>query len=228
MKFYGPLASAVRAIGRPFTYVNRTPDISKVDVPAVYICRHRNLRGPIFTLLHMPIQLHPWVYSVFCSKQTCYKQYTDYTFSVRLKWHPCTTRMISWLLSRVIPALMKSIGAIPVYRKSFQVKKTFTDTLNCLKRGESIIIYPDVDYVSTDDTPGELYTGFLLVGNLYWKATGKNLQFVPLDIDMNTRNIIVGDQVVFDGAAKFADERCRTAKALKAEMDRIGRQIRSS
>lgn len=229
MAFYGRLFRFLRVLVRPFVYLNKKPDLSDIPDPAVFICRHRNLRGPIFSLLHMPREVHPWAYSVFCDKKMCFDHYMNYTFSVRLQWRPLTTRIVAWLLSRLVPSLIKSMGSIPVYRKSMRVKDTFNQSVASLRRGENVIIYPDVDYVSTDDNPGEIYTGFLLLGQLYRKTTGKNLNFVALDIDMQAREILVGKPIEFDGKRRnFNEEKMRVAAALRAELARLGKLNRSS
>lgn len=222
MGFYRPLARALRRMARPFTYLNAIPDLSGVPEPVVFVSRHRNLRGPIFSLLHLPREVHPWVYSVFCDPKSCYEHYIHYTFSVRLKWHKLFVILLTRILSHLVPILIKSMGGIPVYRRSAQVKKTFTKSLEALKRGESLIIYPDIDYTSTDDVPGQIYSGFLLIGQMYRKATGKNLQFVPLDVDMGRRALLMGNPVVFDGKRNFEKERERAAKALRGELAHLG------
>ena len=220
--FYGPFARTLRVLAKPFADLSAIPDISNIPDPVVFVGRHRNLRGPIFTMMHLPREVHPWVYCVFCDKKSCFEQYTEYTFSVRMGLHRHLTLVMAWLLSRLVPKLIKSLAGIPVYRKSLQVKKTFAESLECLKRGESVIIYPDVDYTSTDNEPGKLYSGFVLMGELYKKATGQNLQFVPLDVDMGRRALLVGNPITFDSGREFNEERTRVAEALRGELAHLG------
>ncbi len=223
MAVYNGLFRAIRMLSRPFTFLHERPDLKRVPNPCVFICRHRNLRGPVFTLLHLNRQMRPWVFSVFCDKQSCCEQYSGYTFRVRVNWPAWYTKMVSYLLSRIVPYFMRCIGAIPVFRSPMKARVTFRQSLDALLLGESLIIYPDVDYVSTSDQPGELYTGFLVLGQMYKRATGKDLCFVPLDIKMNRRSLLVGEAIVFDGNAPFSEERARVAGALKKELERLGR-----
>lgn len=222
MHFYGRLGRALRVLAKPFTYLNTIPDLSGVPEPCVFVGRHRNLRGPIFTLMHLPREVHPWVYNVFCDADSCYKQYTNYTLSVRMNWRGHRGSLAAWIMSRFVPSLVKNIGGIPVYRKSIQVKKTFRLSMEALLRGESVIIYPDIDYTSTDDMPGQIYTGFLLLGKLYRKDTGKNLSFVPVDVNMKRRAMTMGAPIVFDGKRPYEPERARVAAAILSEFERIG------
>ncbi len=222
MSFYGPLGRALRFLARPFTYLNAIPDLKGVPDPCVFVGRHRNLRGPIFTLLHLPRECHPWVLSVFCDPKSCYRQYTEYTLSVRMNWRGCPRNAAAHIMSRIVPALVRSIGGIPVYRKSIQVKKTFKQSLDALCRGESVIIYPDIDYTSTDDVPGQLYTGFLALGKLYRKQTGKNLSFVAVDVLMKRRAMVLGEPIALDGRRPLQAEQARVGEALRAEFQRIG------
>lgn len=225
MRIYNGFFRALRLLARPFTFLHKRPSLKGLPDPCVFICRHRNLRGPIFTMLHMNRQLRPWVFNVFCEKESCYRQYSSYTFSVRLKWDRARVESVARLGSRFVPFLMRSMGAIPVYRDMKRMRQTFNLSLQALLRGESIIIYPDVDYVDTSDTPGAMYTGYLMLGQMYYKATGKNLSFVPTDIRMKRRAILLGDPVEFDGAVKFGLARGRCAAEIQTELEKLGEMV---
>lgn len=226
LAFYGGMIRVLRVLARPFTFLHERPDLSRIPEPAVFICRHRNMRGPIFTMLHLDRQVHPWVFSVFCDRQSCYEHFRDYTFGVRLKkWPNFVRRALPHVLSVLEPALTKSMGAIPVYRQSLKVRVTFRQSMDALSKGESVILYPDINYVDTSDAPGEMYSGYLLMGQMYYKATGKKLSFVPLDIRMNKRAILLGDPVEFDGSLPFQQERERCADAIKSELTKLGQQV---
>ena len=88
---------------------------------------------------------------------------------------------------------------MPVYRGSnISSVKTFKKSLEYLKKNQSIIVYPDISYTSDKDTPSELYDGFLYLGELYKKRTGKSLKFVPIYINEGDRTINECDSITVD------------------------------
>ena len=68
-----------------------TAAVESPDGPAVYVCSHRNLSGPLATLCWLPFAPRPWVLHVFLERESCRKQYRDYTFpgasECRVRWH---------------------------------------------------------------------------------------------------------------------------------------------
>ena len=85
--------------------------------------------------------------------------------------------------------MMVSLQGIPVYRNSIASISTLKTGLKYLLKGESLIVYPDIDYAGNYGKPSEIYDGFLMLGDMYHKKTGKALSFVPLVIDNEHRHI---------------------------------------
>ena len=85
-----------------------------------------------------------------------------------------------------------------------------------LRKGESLIIYPDIHYMDGYDKPSEIYEGFLYIGELYYKKTGKMLSFVPLLIDDQNRHITAGQPV---SITNYRQERTAAAEHLKEQIN---------
>jgi 1-acyl-sn-glycerol-3-phosphate acyltransferase len=210
---YGRFFTRLRFLCRLFFRGYHSPPPEALPAPAVYVCRHRNMRGPIDTLLWMSVPVRPWVFSVFCQRDTCYRQYRDYTLTERAGWPRAFALPVARILSWIVPGLCGSMGAIPVYRSSTRVISTFRKTLDALKAGERIIIYPDINYSDASDTVGELYEGYLALGTLYYRATGQNIRFIPLRGEK--RKIAVGKPIEFDGRQPRDAEHLRVAREMR-------------
>ena len=94
--------------------------------------------------------------------------------------------------------------------------QTFKISMEHLKRGESVIVYPDIEYTAGYETESEIYDGFLLLGQMYKRATGKSLRFVPLYMDEQTRTIMEARPVTADC---FRKERGEVYKYIKSEIN---------
>ncbi|MBS5585676.1 MAG: hypothetical protein KHX36_05590 [Clostridiales bacterium] len=73
---------------------------------------------------------------------------------------------------------------------------TLRESIKALLAGESILLFPDVDYTSENGGVGELYKGFLLLERMYCAKTGKHLPFVPIVVKPRKR-IAIGQPVFF-------------------------------
>jgi hypothetical protein len=210
---YGRFFTRLRFWSRIFFRDYQSPPPEALPAPAVYVCRHRDLRGPIDTLLWLSAPVRPWVYHVFCERKNCYHQYADYTLTQRKGWPKIFAVPVARILSWVVPGLCGSMHAIPVYRSTARVVTTFRKTLEALKAGMRVIIYPDVNYADASEQMGALYEGYMVLGSLYHRATGRNLLFIPLRSEH--RHIAAGAAIEYDGSKPREQESERVAKAIR-------------
>lgn len=218
---YGRLARFLRGVVRLCLHRWDTSGAQRAEAPAVYVVHHRNLSGPVHALALLPDMPRPWVLHVFLNQKECFDQYYGFTFRTRFGW----PRPLAWLaaavLSRIVPAILRSFGAIPVYRGLRAMHGTMNETAAALMRGESILLCPDVDYDSPDAATGAIYKGFLQLEKIYYEKTGGHIQFVPVFCGRSRgrgKRILTGEPVCFadtDANAKF----------FRARRDNIARQL---
>ncbi len=187
-KFWGKGAVFCQKFYKFFTKRYKSEIIER-DEPCVYVCRHLNMRGPLTTLKNIDFHLHPLVLSTFFTQ----KETENHIREVLLKKKPNKIRakFLGWF----IPKLLLSLQAVPVYRNSNPIK-TFKKSMEYLEKGESLIIYPDIDYKNGYEKDGDIYNGFLFLSVLYKNKTGKDLKFIPLYIDKKNKVIKEREEVV--------------------------------
>ena len=117
---------------------------------------------------------------------------TKYTFSARYGRKPPRFSLPAHVMSWITPPMMHSLQAVPVYRDGIQSLSTLKQGLKYLLKGENLIVYPDIDYTGNYEKPSQIYDGFLLLGELYYKKTGQPLAFIPLVVDDKNRQITEG------------------------------------
>ncbi len=214
LRFFSPLARVLRVLRRAVTPRFRTVG-DLPDTPAVFVARHKDLRGPLTVLTWFPLDVHPFVLSVFFTQSDCYRQYRDYTFSTRKGRPPRRFHLGAFLASCIVPTLVRATRAIPVFRGGADALRTLRTALRALEKGESVVVFPDIDYTDTGDTAGEIYDGFLYLGELYRRRTGDPLPFLPLAIDDESRTVTVKSPVF---ANRFRDERDRAREEIRTAL----------
>lgn len=185
---YGPFARFARSLLRTFSPKYRCI-LPQNREPVVYVCRHLNMHGPYTTLKWLPMELHPLVLHVFFDRKATVEHMRSYTFSARKGKQAKRFSLAAWVMGWVDPAIMHSLKAVPVYRGGLQSMTTVKTGVRYLMQGENLIVYPDIQYTDGYDQPSDIYDGFLYMGQLYFKKTGKPLSFVPLVIDDENRTI---------------------------------------
>lgn len=192
------------------------PSNSEVS-PAVYIVHHQNMRGPILSMAWAKAPLRPWVLSVFCKRITCFRQFFDYTFTKRFSMPKLIAAVFAFPLSFFVSALMTSMQAIPVFRGSKDIVKTFKESTLTLENGQNVLICPDIDYTDTSSNVGQMYNGFLDLEKYYKNQTGSHLAFVPLHISKNKHIIYEGEAVYFKSEENFKQGKDKVYCRLEQE-----------
>ena len=178
------------------------------------MCSHGDMAGPLATQCWLPFPTRPWVLHVFLSREECRRQYRDYTFTQRFGLPRPAAALLAWAVSGYASALVRSVGAIPVYRGSARLKETFRRTVEALQAGDPVIVFPDVDYTDRSGDMGEIYDGFLLIDRFWQRVSDTPLDFVPLRLDRKARRIAAGEAVRFDRTAPRQGETVRVREAL--------------
>ena len=194
--------------------------VAEPEGPAVYVCSHNNLLGPLAALCWLPFDVRPWTLHVFLEREACRKQYREYTLSRRFGMPEPLAALLAWGASGYVSALMRSMAAIPVHRGTVKLGHTFRETVSALQAGESVLIFPDVDYTDDSGGIGEVYDGFLLIERFWRKVSAQPLRFVPLRLDTAARRITEGRAVSFRRDADWKTEMNRVREALRAEINR--------
>ena len=227
LRHYG--VRIVAFILRPF-YYHRI--IGKNLVPVddcvnVFVCNHGEIYGPVVTNLYVPFSFRPWVISDMMDNESIAKRTAEGAFT-RFRFIPVKARY--WLAKRVAPFIswcMRSLDSIPVYfQEPAKLRQTFRDSVNAMEAGDNILLFPE----NSDDTPDHRYvlngvshffTGFTMLGTMYYHKTGKCCHFVPIYANKQNRTLTFGHYTDFNPEEDPALERERICETLRNEMLRI-------
>ena len=217
---------------RPFYYHKI---IGKERVPLddsvnVFVCNHGEVYGPIVTNLYVPFSFRPWVISEMMDDKAIIKRTADGAFT-RFRYIPDKYR--DSLARRVAPIItwaMRSVDSIPVYfRDPVKLRQTFRESVSAMEAGDNILLFPE----NSDDTPDHRYvlsgvshffSGFAVLGTMYYHKTGKCCHFVPIYANKQKRTLTFGQHTDFNPDNDSAEERERICEALRNEMIRIAQE----
>ena len=204
------LQKAARIFIRPHKI---TKDSPLPPSPAVILVRHSDLRGPVNAFLSLDPPPKIWVLSPFFGLRSCYEQYRCYTFAERRGKKPKKCSPVSALAAAAVVSLIRAMDAIPVYRGRRRITETLEQTVERLKKGETVVIAADKDYSNCDAPVSSIYTGFFRLEPMYFDATGEHLPFCALRFDQN-RAMTFSEPLYFSGEASFAKERKQKTDAV--------------
>ena len=183
--------------------------------PVVFVGHHQNLQGAMNIMTWFETPVHLWTLNVFCEKNTAFKQYYGYTFTVRLGYPKPIAFVFSKVLSLFVPRLINSMKAVPVSRNPFTViDTTIKPSAEILSENENVLLFADVDYKSEDDKVGRLYTGFVTIDKFYYEKNKKHVAFVPIKVNKRKRAIYIGQSFAIRDGENFSKGKKRICSEL--------------
>jgi hypothetical protein len=222
--FYGTLFTSLRKLVR-LVYPRYTAQVLEHNgFPAVYVMHHQNLFGPFIALLWFPKDLHAWILHVFLNQRDCYKQLVDYTLTKRMGINKHLAKLLALPLSYFTAKLLNSGKGIPVYRGSRKIVHTFQQSLEVLKKGESIVIFPDIDYRDQSPVMKEMYDGFLYLEKYYYNSTGKHLCFIPLYVSRKKKKLLADQHIYFRDGEAFSSEQKVVYQKIRNKLNQLAQQ----
>ena len=186
------------------------------DNPIVFLCNHGELYGPLVGEGYTPQPTRLWVISNMAVNSEEVTQYLYENTFCRQKWLPRRLRMpFSRLMGRFSVWGLRQLGGIPVWRdKPALLKRTFRASVDAMLAGDNILIFPENPQAEDEahynlEGVNAFFSGFAMLGQIYWMRTRKRCRFVPMLAHKGTRTITFGEEVVYDPDRPVEEEIAR-------------------
>ncbi len=175
---------------------------------------HCQTNGPVYGQLY-----HPRQRSIWCAAEmTTLKDIPAYAYKDfwgdKPGWIRWIFKPISYLIAPFAACVFSQDHIIPVYRNQ-RITVTLRQTLNALKDGQDVIIFPEHDEPYDHILQG-FQPGFVDVARSYYRQTGKRLSFVPMYLAPKLKTAYLLAPIQFDPEAPIKEERERICCYLMA------------
>lgn len=197
----------VRMILRPFWKRQVIIDESLFKDGLVLVGHHQSFYGPIISMMWLPDTVNIWVVSHLFAFKQCFNMFYNHTFKKTIKMPRIIALVMAGLCGLLIPPMIRSIGAIPVYRQSKKIVETFEISMDLLDKGQQILIFPDIEYYGRDNLIGDIHNGFAHLEKLYFRSHGDHLGFVPIILDKANKVIRTSKPIYFNDHGIYEEER---------------------
>ena len=112
------------------------------------------------------------------------------------------------------PPILRSEPGLPVYH-DMQVIKTFRKSIEYLRQGEHLIIFPQQPS-GFQSHYQELNRGFLQIAPMAWRTLNLRLKFYPVHIDYKKRYFRIGAPVEYDPEVSLKEQEQRLIDGIAA------------
>jgi 1-acyl-sn-glycerol-3-phosphate acyltransferase len=193
--------------------------------PVIMVANHAGAFGPVSVITSMPVEMYPWVSHEVTDLKTVAPRIQAEFLEQELHLKPPLSTYFGRVIGRICVALMKDIGAIPVYQKSKQIKSTVMRSLALLEQGKNILVFAEDSTKKINDVLCEFCTGFIHIAKLYYEKTRKAVQFLPVAVNRKMHGILVGTPIRFNGSNPFPEEKQRLKSELESSVLSLYREL---
>lgn len=190
--------------------------------PHIVIGNHSQIHGPIFAELYLKNKL-TWCDGPMMDR----KEIPSYAMRVfwadkpnKSKWF---YKILAKLIARPASFVLGNADTIGVYRDA-RLISTFNDTVETLKNGVNVVIFPESPE-EYNEIVSQFNLKFVDVARLYYKATGKCVQFLPMYHAVKLKRVIYGKPITFDPNINNVEQRTIICNYLMEELTRIAKTL---
>lgn len=194
------------------------------DEVSIFTCNHSGTLGPCAMTAWFDHPFKAWSISYIYDKKIAPNFMFHDFFFARSKTHKKFYRFLSKLVAKLLPPLLLKEKPILVYRNSAKIFETFKESMNTLKEGKNLVIFPECPRRFSEFV-NEFYDGFVDVARFYYKETGKCINFYPVYIPPTIRKICVGKPIAYNPLINPKEERKIIAQYLTKSIDGLGRAL---
>jgi hypothetical protein len=195
------------------------------EEPVIMVANHAGSFGPVSVITSVPRRMHPWVAHEVTDLRTVSARIQADFLEQELHLRPPLSTWLGRLIGRICVALMKDIGAIPVYPRSKRIRGTVQESLRLMGEGKNILVFAEDSKSPLNEVICEFCTGFIHLAKLYYEQTRKAVQFIPIAVNRKVRGILVGAPIRFDAANPFPSEKQRLKKELESTVYTLYREL---
>jgi len=203
-------------------------NVKTEDFPAIFVCNHGEIYGPVAAVLYLPYYFRPWIDERMLNTKKIAPHVYKGTL-IHQKWLPgrAAKRWVARLIGVLAPWAFSAFDPIPVYRENLRsIFKTFDLSVKAMQAEENILLFPedpdktrDGRYAEGD--VGSFFTGFAHVGKAYYAKTGKCATFYPIYSDKKKRIFQIGSGIRYNPENPQAEEKLRIARELNQVMKQM-------
>ena len=201
-----------------------TENLDPSNFPAIFVCNHSHIYGPIAAVVYMPVYFRPWIDDRMINRELIVDHMYRGTFSkIPLLGR---TQALAKLCAMPVIWALSSYDPIPVNRSDIRrIVRTMQQTTEAMLEGDNVLIFPENPSANTEDDyteagrgVGQFFTGFVQIAANYYKETGRAPSFYPVYANKLQKTFSIGKPVAYCPDNPKNEEKRRITDAVRNAM----------
>jgi hypothetical protein len=185
------------------------------DGACVFVVNHAGSSGPVDMCTKFPMRekIHPWINEELLSAKTVP------AYARKGRWWkqdgflaPVRNAIAPYIAAAMMPPVLRGTDYIPVYQDR-RIMLTLRQSVRVLQKEHYLMLFPEIPGPGKT-THRRINTGWLLLGQLWYKASGRSLKMYPVHVDYKNHVFRVSAPVLYDPARLLSEQEQELAEKL--------------
>lgn len=219
-----PMYKIIRAIVK--VVYPKIETVGEENLPvgeAIIVGNHTQMNGPISSEFYVPGEHYTWCAGQMMELKKVPKYAFEDFWSEKPRYIKWFYKIASYIIAPLSVLIFNNANTIAVHRDS-KIVSTFKNTVTKLKKGAKVVIFPEHNE-KYNNIIYNFQDRFIDVAKLYYKKTGKEIEFVPLYIAPTLRKMYFGRPIRFCAENTIEEERKRICEYLMSEITKMARDL---
>ena len=187
------------------------------EEPSVIVSNHCQMHSPLTFELYFPLKKRIWCEGEMMNwREVPAYAYKDF-WSNKPKGIRWFYKILSYLIAPLAGYVFTRADTLPVYRDSRGIA-TFKQSVEYLKDGYHNVLFGDCPD-KKNEIINHFNRGFVDIARLYYKKTGKEVNFVPVYNSPVLKKALIGKPIKFDSSKPLEEERTRIVEYIENEIN---------
>ncbi len=194
----------------------------KIDEPTIILSNHVGTNAPLAWELYGKLPFRFWgAHEMNSGLIKLYKYQTNIYYHEKKHWNIHLARLFCLIASPLTYMFYKGINLISTYR-DMRFRATISESIDTLKDGKSIIIFPEISDKGYLDVLEGFHQGFTMLGSILLKK-GMNVPITVAYYKKAENTYIVDEPMLLSDIFTESNSRDDIARILCDRCNRLGR-----
>lgn len=217
-----PIYSCFKIIMR---WIFKRPEIINLagELPdkAIVLANHSNKSGPPALDLYYPKFTAKWgAYQMFGNFKSRRDYLRDILYIQKCGYTRRRASFISPILALLNPMMYKGMKMMPSYPDG-RLMQTIKNSCKVLDANMSVMIFPENSNNGYKDVLTELFPGFVMLAEKYYRSTGEDVPVYPVHYCIRKRLMIIGKPLYVQDFIKEGLDRYQIAERFRQEINQL-------
>ena len=200
------------------------PDIeylSKIRQPCIFISNHDAKRGPVTAELYLPVRTAKWgAYQMLCGYNTRRIYLRDIFYIKKQGYGRALASIKAFFEAFFSLFIYRGMNFLPTYPDT-RITGTIRQSVELLKKGMSILIFPEDSEHGYKEELDKFFPGFVLLAESYYIKTKKDVPVYPVYYHSGRKKMIIGNPRYIHQLKTDGHTRDEIANILRDDVNKL-------